>query len=575
MKTEVKLPVGIENFEEIRKEGFYYVDKTALIRKLLKNWAKVNLFIRPRRFGKTLNMSMLRSFFEPGTDKGLFEGLEIAEEKELCDKYMGKFPVVFLSLKSVDGLTFEDAKNNLWEVIQKETRRLYFLAGSRRLSEFDRASFMTLTALKAEDALIRKSLALLTELLGRHYGGKVILLIDEYDVPLDKAFHHGYYEEMVSLLRGLFEQALKTNDALYFSVLSGCLRVTKESIFTGLNNFAVNTAADAEYGEEFGFTQDDVECLLRDYGLEKYMAAMKEWYDGYLFGNAHIYCPWDVLNYARKLLAEPESAPEAFWIHTSGNDLVRRFVDRADKTTQNEIECLIAGECIEKAVRMELTYHEIDESIDNLWSVLYLTGYLTRAGRSADGMYKLRIPNREIKEIFVSQIQDWFRENIAQDVQPVRALCRGVQEGKPEEVQRQLNIILGKMISVLDTGSRQGQRENFYHGLLLGLLRSRPGWFIYSNSESGEGFSDILIEFEDPDAGIVIELKYAPNISGLEKACADAMKQIREKRYDERLRNEGRIHIGAYGIAFYKKRCRVVYEKLEQSLMKTGEEQKV
>ena len=559
-----KLPVGIENFEEIRKEGFYYVDKTGLIRDLLNNWGKVNLFTRPRRFGKTLNMSMLKSFFEIGTDKTLFDGLAISEEKELCEAYMGKFPVVFVSLKDVDGLTFENAYGKLRDILRAEISRLSFLMQSEQIAEDDKYSFERF--LREQDTLddVQKSLKMLSGLLYQHYGQKVILLIDEYDVPLDKAFQHGYYKEMVALIRSLFSRALKTNDFLQFAVLTGCLRVSKESIFTGLNNFDVNSIIDVEHDEQFGFTEAEVQELLQYYDREAAAPVMKAWYDGYRFGNADVYCPWDVINYAKKLLANPQAEPQAFWINSSGNDLVKRFVDKADKTTQDEIERLIAGEAIEKAVRLELTYGEVDNSIDNLWSVLFTTGYLTQAGRVERGVYKLIIPNREVREVFVFQIQEWFKNTVIRDEKPMQAFCQAFLDGNAEEIQRRLTIILGKMISILDTKAKDDQKENFYHGLLLGLLRSEPNWLILSNVESGEGFSDILIEPEDPDAGMVIEVKYSPTLAGMESACQAAMAQIKEKHYDERLRNEGRENITAFGIAFWKKRCRVCFEKLHR-----------
>ena len=559
-----KLPVGIDSFEKLRREDFYYVDKTRLIIDLLKNWGEVNLFTRPRRFGKTLNMSMLKSFFEIGTDKTLFDGLAISEEKELCEAYMGRFPVVFVSLKDVDGLTFENAYGKLRDILRAEISRLSFLMQSEQIAEDDKYSFERF--LREQDTLddVQKSLKMLSGLLYQHYGQKVILLIDEYDVPLDKAFQHGYYKEMVALIRSLFSRALKTNDFLQFAVLTGCLRVSKESIFTGLNNFKVLSIADSRFDEHFGFTDAEVKQLLEDYGLSDHYDETKDWYDGYRFGHTDVYCPWDVINYVDLLRDDPQAEPQAFWINSSGNDLVKRFVDKADKTTQDEIERLIAGEAIEKAVRLELTYGEVDNSIDNLWSVLFTTGYLTQAGRVERGVYKLIIPNREVREVFVFQIQEWFKNTVVRDEKPMQAFCQAFLDGNAEEIQRRLTIILGKMISILDTKAKDDQKENFYHGLLLGLLRSEPNWLILSNVESGEGFSDILIEPEDPDAGMVIEVKYSPTLAGMESACQAAMAQIKEKHYDERLRNEGRENITAFGIAFWKKRCRVCYEKLDR-----------
>lgn len=563
-----KLPVGIDSFEKLRQENFYYVDKTGLIADLLNNWAEVNLFTRPRRFGKTLNMSMLKSFFEIGTDKTLFDGLAISKETALCEAYMGKFPVVFVSLKDVDGLTFEDARNHLVEIIGNEAERFSFLLDSDKLSSNEKEKYRALLKLEngqyaMETSVLTGSLRMLCLLLNRYYEQNVVLLIDEYDVPLDKAFQHGYYREMVALIRSLFGQALKTNDFLQFAMLTGCLRVSKESIFTGLNNFKVLSITDSRYDEQFGFTDAEAKQLLADYGLSSHESEMKEWYDGYHFGNVDVYCPWDVINHVDRLVSDPNAEPQDYWINTSGNALVKRFVDKADKTTQGEIERLIAGEAIEKAVRLDLTYEEIDNSIDNLWSVLFTTGYLTQAGRVERGVYKLLIPNREVREVFILQIQEWFKETVVRDTKPMQAFCQAFLDGNAEEIQKRLNIILSKMISILDTKAKDDQKENFYHGLLLGLLRSEPNWLILSNVESGEGFCDIMIEPEDPDAGMVIEVKYSPTLAGLDTACAAAMAQIKEKHYDERLRNEGRENITAFGIAFWKKRCRVVFERME------------
>lgn len=557
-----KLPVGIDSFEKLRREDFYYVDKTGLIRELLHNWGEVNLFTRPRRFGKTLNMSMLKSFFEIGTDKTLFDGLLISRETQLCETYMGRFPVVFLSLKGVDGLTFEEAYGMLRRILFSEVRRLGYLADSKRISESDKTAFMRILGERDGMDDIKDSLRMLSEMLYIHYGQKAILLIDEYDVPLDKAFQHGYYEKMVTLLRDLFGQALKTNDFLHFAVLTGCLRISRESIFTGLNNLKVLSIADARFDEHFGFTDAEVRRLLENYQLEEHFTEMKEWYDGYRFGEADVYCPWDVINHVDRLCGEPGAEPQAYWINTSGNEMVKRFVKKADKTTQSEIERLIAGEAIEKSVRLELTYNEIDKSIDNLWSVLFTTGYLTQAQKVEWGVYRLVIPNREVREIFVFQIQEWFRETFVQDEKPMQEFCRAFLEGDAEAVKNRLTVILSRMISVLDVKAREEQKENFYHGLLLGLLRSAPDWLILSNVESGEGFSDILIEPEDPETGIIIEVKYAASIAHFEEACKKALDQIKARRYDEKLRNDGREKIIAYGIAFCRKRCGVVCEKL-------------
>ena len=556
----LKLPVGVDSFEKIRKDGFYYVDKTKLIEQLLEQWGEVNLFTRPRRFGKTLNMSMLKSFFEIGTDKTLFDQLYIAANKELCEEYMGQYPVIFLSLKGVDGLNFEEAKSMLKITIRTEAQRHYELKKSEKVSEENRKLFNDI--LSGQDERIEDSLRMLSQILFEHYGKKSIILIDEYDVPLDKAFQHGYYKGMVSLLRGLFGQALKTNEFLQFAVLTGCLRVSKESIFTGLNNFKVLSIADVRFDEQFGFTDEEVRKLLKDYDLEDYFSEAKEWYDGYHFGNADIYCPWDVINYVEHLRYDPEAEPEAFWINSSGNDLVKRFVAKADQTTKDEIEQLIAGDVIEKKIRQDLTYDEIDQSIDNLWSVLFMTGYLTQTGRAERGIYKLMIPNKEVREVFIDQIKQWFDQTVVNDEDRMSSVYQSFAQGKAKDVQDQLTSILAETISILDTKARNEEKENFYHGMMLGLLRNRRNWIVRSNVESGEGFVDILIKPEDPDEGILIELKYSKTFDGLEKACERAMEQIKDRRYDEALREEGRIHILAYGIAFCKKRCKVVVQKI-------------
>lgn len=558
--NNMKLPVGIDQFDKLIKSGFYYVDKTRLIEQLLQNWGEVNLFTRPRRFGKTLNMSMLKSFFEIGTDKTLFDQLYIAANKELCEEYMGQYPVIFLSLKGVDGLNFEEAKSMLKITIRTEAQRHYELKKSEKVSEENRKLFNDI--LSGKDERIEDSLRMLSQILFEHYGKKSIILIDEYDVPLDKAFQHGYYKEMVSLLRGLFGQALKTNEFLQFAVLTGCLRVSKESIFTGLNNFKVLSIADVRFDEQFGFTDEEVRKLLKDYDLEDYFSEAKEWYDGYHFGNADIYCPWDVINYVEHLRYDPEAEPEAFWINSSGNDLVKRFVAKADQTTKDEIEQLIAGDVIEKKIRQDLTYDEIDQSIDNLWSVLFTTGYLTQTGRAERGIYKLMIPNKEVREVFIDQIQQWFDQTVVNDEDRMSSFYQSFAQGKAKDVQNQLTSILAETISILDTKARNEERENFYHGMMLGLLRNHRNWIVKSNVESGEGFVDILIKPEDPDEGILIELKYSKTFDGLEKACERAMEQVKNRRYDEALREEGRCHILAYGIAFCKKRCKVVVQKM-------------
>lgn len=565
MNGNLKLPVGIDDFRKIRECGFYYVDKTKLVEQLMQNWGEVNLFTRPRRFGKTLNMSMLRSFFEIGTDKSLFDGLYISRNKELCDMHMGKYPVISITLKGIEGMTFEEARNMLKIILKNEARRHYYLKNSDRLTDDDKQQYEQILLGTSENTA--DSLRLLSQLLFLHYDKKVVILIDEYDVPLDKAFQNGYYSEMTSLIRGILGQALKTNDYLQFAVLTGCLRISKESIFTGLNNFKVLSIADARFDEQFGFTDSEVRDILEEYGVSDKISEVKDWYDGYRFGKADVYCPWDVINYVDHLQADPNARPQAYWINSSGNGLVRRLINIADESTKDEIERLIAGETIEKAIRLELTYDEIDNSIDNIWSVLFTTGYLTNAGEielpGGGGYgYRLVIPNKEVRQVFVSQIQEWFRQTVTYDDGSVQDLCEAFMAGDADKIQSNLNMILIKTISVLDTKARDDQKENFYHGLLLGLLRSKPDWRIKSNRESGDGFSDISIEPTIPEKGIVVEVKYSNTISGFDDACGKAMKQIRDRRYDEALREDGREDIIAYGIAFCRKRCKVVCEKM-------------
>ena len=563
MTIALKLPVGIEDFQEIRRLGFYYVDKTMLIEQLLAKWGKVNLFTRPRRFGKSLNMSMLRYFFDIETDKTLFAGLYISRNKQLCEEYMGKFPVIFLSLKGVDGLTFSEARFCLAELIESEARRFKFLMYSDNLDADDKEMYRDLLSLHGADVAaisLRFALKKLSELLYKHYGQKTLILIDEYDVPLDKAFQHGYYREMVALIRGLFGETLKTNEFIQFAVLTGCLRVSKESIFTGLNNFKVLSITDARFDEQFGFTDAEVQQLLHVYNLEEHLAETKEWYDGYRFGEVDVYCPWDVINHVDRLLGQPDAEPQAYWINTSGNDLVKRFINKANKTTRDEIERLVSGESIEKHVRLELTYDEIDNGIDNLWSVLFTTGYLTQAGMTAQGAYKLVIPNREIREVYKLQIQEWFKDAVLSNTEQLTACWSAFKAGDAEVIEKYLNNTLSNSISVFDL--KAAEKENVYHTFLVGLLAGNSGWLVKSNVEAGEGFADIIVETEDTDAGMILELKYAKEAACLAKACEKALAQIKERRYAEYLKNEGRNQMLLYGIAFYKKRCRVVVEKL-------------
>lgn len=567
MTKSLRLPIGIENFEEIRTEGFYYVDKTGLIKELLHSWGKVNLFTRPRWFGKSLNMSMLKYFFEYGCDSGLFEGLDIMKEPELCKQYMGKYPVISISLKDVGARTYENACSLLRSIIGNEAMRFLFLKESCRLSDEEKRQYERLITigtneqsqfLMPDDVLI-DSLLTLCKFLYNHYGQKVILLIDEYDVPLDKAQQFGYYEEMVSLIRNLFSRALKSNNSLHFAVLTGCLRITKESIFTGLNNLHVLSITDVEYDEYFGFSDSEVRAMLHDYALDDKYDLVKTWYDGYRFGNTSVYCPWDVINYCAKLRTDSAAPPRAFWINTSGNDIIRTFLHKAGPATRRELERLIDGESISKKIHQELTYRDIYKDIDNLWSVLFTTGYLTQQGNSDGKFFHLTIPNLEIREIFTEQIFEWFQEEARKDTLQLETFCRAFPLADAETVETLFNAYLRKTISIRDTGVRKTKKENFYHGILLGLLSHREDWIIESNAESGDGFSDILVEIEESNTGIVIEIKYADD-GNLENGCKYALAQIEEKGYTTRLLQNGLKNIVQYGIACYKKNCKVIVQ---------------
>lgn len=564
MGKTVKLPIGIEYFEEIRTEGFYYVDKTGLIKELLDNRGKVNLFTRPRRFGKSLNMSMLRYFFEYGCDSSLFYGLEISREKSYCDAHMGKYPVVSITLKDVCDLNFNGAKNMLRSILGSEAMRFQFLLESDKLSAEEREQYHQMIRIDTTDRrqfampdeTMTRSLRILCELLYKHYGQKPILLIDEYDVPLDKAQHYGYYEEMVSLIRSLFAQVLKGNESLQFAVLTGCLRIAKESIFTGLNNLCVFSISNVRFDEYFGFSDAEVKAMLDYYGVGDKFDTVKAWYDGYRFGDSDVYCPWDVINYCADLLSDPNAFPMAFWINTSGNDIIRSFIHQATPQTRQEIEQLVNGESVVHSIRQELTYRELYDSIDNLWSVLFTTGYLTQREKIDATTYRLAIPNLEVRQIFTEQVREWFQEEVRRDTPTLDAFCAAFMCGDAQGIERQLGAYLRRTISIRDTGGRRGQKENFYHGVLLGLLRHREDWLLYSNMESGEGYSDILVEDPEAGIGIVIELKYRED-GKLEEGCREALEQIDSLRYKDRLEEDGIETIIKYGIAFCKKRCRV------------------
>ena len=555
-----KLPIGIENFEEMRREDFYYVDKSHVIEQLLTQWGKVNLFTRPRRFGKSLNMSMLQSFFEIGKDKTLFDGLRISDNQELCEKYQGKFPVVFVSLKGINGATYEEARRFLIKTINEEARRLSVLSDSTELDETDHELLTQLKKKEMTNDSLVYSIRELTELLEKHYGSKVIVLIDEYDVPLAKANENGYYDEMVLLIRNLFENALKTNNSLKFAVLTGCLRIAKESIFTGLNNFKVYSITDKSFDETFGFTDAEVRELLRYYGQEKYYETVKEWYDGYRFGNVDVYCPWDVINFCSDHLADPGLEPKNYWANTSGNSVISHFIDsvgKPQKLTRMELEQLVNGGIVQKEINFELTYKELYSSIDNLWSTLFMTGYLTQRGEPSGNRYNLVIPNREIRNIITNHILKMFKENVKDDGKTVSDLCDALLNQNPEKVELIFTEYMKKTISIRDTFARKPTKENFYHGLLLGILGFKENWSVMSNRESGDGFGDILIRIEDEDVGIVIEVKYADD-GNLQGECEKALQQIIDIRYTEALEQEGIHTIIKYGIACYRKKCKVL-----------------
>ena len=559
MRTQ-KLPIGIENFKEMRKQDFYYVDKTGLIVDLLADWGKVNLFTRPRRFGKTLNMSMLANFFEIGADASLFDGLRVSEEKELCENYLGKFPVVFVSLKGVDGLTFDDAYARLRILIRNEAMRLEVLRESEKLSMEEKNAYLRLVSENPEKTDITESLKLLCQLLEKHYGQKPILLIDEYDVPLDKAFLHGYYPQMIDLIRSMFGAALKTNDSLFFAVLTGCLRVSKESIFTGLNNLKTLSISNVKFNEYFGFTDEEVGRMLADYGLEAHQAEAREWYDGYRFGNQDVYCPWDIINYVNELRSDPEAEPKPYWMNTSGNDMVRRLIAKAsDGTTQMEIERLIAGDTITKMINEQLTHSEIDENLENIWSLLYMTGYLTVARKPSGGRYELRIPNREVREIFKRQVLSWFTERARAATEKLAGLYEAFEKGDAEAIEKLLNRQLITTVSFYDA------YESFYHGFLLALLSTCVDWCVSSNAETGRGRSDITVERRDRELGFVIEIREVRTRAKLDEACAAAMKQAEDRDYAAVMLRYGVETVFTYGIAFCDKRCRVAVKRVENT----------
>ena len=560
---QLRLPVGIEDFAEIRRHGYYYVDKTQLIEQVLNRRNKVSLFTRPRRFGKTLNMSMLQHFFEIGTDPKFFQGLSISKNNELCEKHMGKYPVVSISLKSIHADSYAKAKAQLIKLVKREARRVQFLLDSDRLTAVDKALFSELLDREMEEDTLVSSLQELTELLEIHFGQQVIVLIDEYDVPLAKANQNGYYDEMALLLRNFFENVLKTNDSLEFAVLTGCLRIAKESIFTGLNNFKVYSITDTDYDETFGFVDDEVKKMLKSLNQQDHYEEVKEWYDGYRFGNIDVYCPWDVVNYCADHLTTPNATPKNYWLNTSGNEVINHFIDSVgepQKLAKTELERLVSGNVVRKRINETITYKELYSTIDNLWSTLFMTGYLTQRGSEDDGRYRLVIPNREIRNIVTDNILSLFQDEVKKDGQMANAFCQALMEGKEKEVERLLTAYMGKTISIRDTFVRKSIKENFYHGILLGILSFKTGWEVSSNRESGTGFSDILIEIDDSDIGIVIEVKYSDDEDQLEKDCKEALKQIKDRDYTQKLRDAGFHKILKYGIACQIKTCKVLVE---------------
>lgn len=563
MREMKKLPMGIEDFEEMRTMGYYYVDKTGLIRTLLENPGKVNLFTRPRRFGKTLNMSMLKYFFETGSENSLFDGLEISRETDLCSRYMGRFPVISISLKNAEGDTFEKAKKKFKSVIGNEAVRFSFLSESGALNETERQQYTKLIQLDDQgeyamsDELLENSLLMLSRFLYKHYGQKTIILIDEYDVPLDKAYQSGFYDSMVDFIRTILSQALKTNVSLHFAVLTGCLRISKESIFTGFNNFNVYSVKDVQYNEYFGFSDMEVRKMLEYYGFMEKYDVIREWYDGYRFGELNIFCPWDVVSYCHALKLNSSAVPQNYWVNTSSNSIVRKFLHRADGTTRDEIELLISGGIVWKKIRQELTYRDIDSKIDNLWSILFTTGYLTQCGKDDGSMTGLVIPNKEVRWIFEEQIQDWFEEETKRDAQMLKNFCRAFEENDTAAIEKGFTSYLRKTISIRDNNVKKEMKENFYHGILLGLFAGMEGWKVKSNPEAGEGYCDISVEVENKEIGIIIEVKYAENAS-FDHGCKEALRQIADKNYAEMLLDDGMTTIRTYGIACYKKRCRVV-----------------
>lgn len=554
-----RIPIGIEFYQEMMEKEYYYVDKTLLIKEILDKGGKVTLFTRPRRFGKTLALTMLQAFFELEPEKSgrksdkirYFEGMKIAEAGEKYLEHMGRYPVIFLSLKSARQPDFEMAYENMVDEIVKEYERHQRIVDG--LTEPRRKRYRLLMNRRADRAAYGKALQFLSECLEQYYGRKTVLLLDEYDVPLENAYLRGFYQEMTDFVRSLFESALKTNKSLEFAVITGCLRISKESIFTGLNNLEIISVLNEEFGEYFGFTRKETEEALEYYGFPEKMEEAQNWYDGYLFGNVGVYNPWSILNYIKALLASDQAFPKSYWSNTSSNSIVKELVETADTSAKKEIETLIAGGTIEKPVQEDITYGDIQKSQDNLWNFLFFTGYLKKAGerRDARTVYlTLKIPNEEVLNIYETTIREWFEEKIK--VYDFTAMYQAMLKGDCEKFGRILKQQLMESISFYDN------QESFYHGFLLGLLRGLKDYEVLSNRESGEGRPDILLKpYDEQKPAVILELKYAGNFKEMEALCQKALTQIQEKKYTDSLSQEGYQTILKYGVCFYKKSCMV------------------
>lgn len=553
---KINIPVGVSDFEQIRKNEYYYVDKSGMIAEILSTESTlVTLITRPWRFGKTLGMSMLASFFDIRKDsRNIFAGLEIAENRELCDRWMNQYPVIFLSFKDVDGLTFTSAYEMLAATITDLYKEHLYLLGSDKINPYDQEIIRRLVEGKASVTEVKRSLSLLITFMKMYYGKPVILLLDEYDVPVAKASDHGYYVQMLEIVKALMSTSLKDNPALKFAVLTGCLKIAKESIFTGTNNFVSDTISVSRLNEYFGFTQTDVDKLLTDAGKEEHAQQIKIWYDGYHFGDVDVYCPWDVMNYLRDLQKNPDTKPESYWKNTSDNAIIRSFIDYAGSSITNKLESLMAGNYITQHIEDDLTYDYLHSSENNFWSVLYLTGYLTQVREHEmvtslpDGISALKIPNAEIREIFESTVQTWFMENAKSWNR--KHLFDAVWNEDVEKMTKEMNKLLRMTISYHD------YREDYYHAFLAGIFAG-AGYMVESNKEHGEGRSDIVITDVRESRAAVLEVKYARTLDKLESSCREALRQIDERMYAEEFR-DNYDQVLCFGVAFYKKKCLVM-----------------